>query len=224
MKVKHFRWVFAGLVALVFTGGFVLPGATMGISSEWSDGRYRFAAGTAPWALGFAVFLVSVYIVYMDAPPVAPGKPLPGLFRRFVAFWLDFALAMSIVTPVAGILPVIAEWRRTGVFEWSFERDAPAAGDLPTVMLATTFGFAALLFYYAVPVFRGRPSPGACIVGYQVVPVDGKPLTFRRALLRTLLGFVAVCGAPAAPFVRRESKQGRFWLDTMFGTRATLLD
>jgi len=224
MKVKHFRWVFAGLAALIFVGGFVLPQATVGISAEWSNGRYQFAAGTAPRALGFAGFLISLYIVFMDAPLVAPGKPLPGLFRRFVAFWLDFALAMSIVSPLAGILPVVAEWRRTKVFEWSFERDAPAAGDLPTVVLSTALGFVALLFYYAVPVFRGRPSPGACIAGYQVVAEDGHPLTFRRALLRSLLGFVAVCGAPAAPFVRRDRKQGKFWLDTMFGTRATLLD
>jgi hypothetical protein len=43
------------------------------------------------------------------------------------------------------------------------------------------------------------------------------------ALLRTLLGFIAACGAYLAPFIARDRKKGKFWLDKVFDTRAVTL-
>lgn len=48
-------------------------------------------------------------------------------------------------------------------------------------------------------------------------------MTVRTAVLRTLLGFVAACGAYLAPFVARDRKKGKFWLDGVFDTRAVRL-
>ena len=41
-----------------------------------------------------------------------------------------------------------------------------------------------------------------------------------HATVITLLGFVAACAAYLAPFIARDRKQGKFWLDAVFGTRA----
>jgi uncharacterized RDD family membrane protein YckC len=160
----------------------------------------------------------------MVAPSSDTGRPLQGVFRRFIAFWLDFVLAMSIFGPILGIAPVVVEWRRTKAFAWTFERTSQAAGDAPLATLSVALAFAAFVFYYAIPITRRRPSPGACAMGYQVVPEGGGTLTLRRVLLRTLVGFVAVCGAWFAPFVGRDREHGKFWLDRLFGTHATLLD
>jgi hypothetical protein len=141
-----------------------------------------------------------------------------------VAFWLDFVLAMSIFVPLLGILPVFIEWRRTKVFAWTFERSSRAGFDIALAALSGGLVFAAMLFYYAIPIVRRRPSPGACIVGYQVLPEGEAMLTLRRAWARTLLGLVAVSDACFAPFVGRDRKQGKFWLDKVFDTQATLLD
>jgi hypothetical protein len=166
MKVKEIRWLFIGALTALVIIGFVSEIPTIGLSAEWTDGRYRFAGGTAPWAIAYALLVIGFYILLMYASPSEPGKPLPGVFRRFVAFWLDFMLAMFVVAPLLGILPALTEWRRTGVFAWNFERTTPAPGDTLLATIGLVFCFAALVFYYAFPLIRRKPSPGACVVGY----------------------------------------------------------
>lgn len=47
----------------------------------------------------------------------------------------------------------------------------------------------ALALYYTWPLMRGRPSPGACIMGYQIVADNGSTLTLGAALKRTVWSF-----------------------------------
>jgi uncharacterized RDD family membrane protein YckC len=150
-------------------------------------------------------------------------QPLPGVFRRFVAFWLDFILAMMATAPILGIVPTLIEWKRTGDFSWNFERDTPAPFDgwMAGIIVLTTF--AGLAFYNAYPLLRRRPTPGSRIMRYQVVSDEGITLTFGKALLRPMLGFVSVCAAYLAPFVGRERSKGKFWVDLVFKTHAVKL-
>ena len=145
-------------------------------------------------ALAFALIIALLYLLLMFAPPATLGSHFPGVFRRFVAFWLDFVLAMMVVGPIMGILPTLTEWKRTGQFAWNFERTTHAPGDGWLTSAGLILCFAALVFYYAFPLTRCRPSPGACIAGYQIVPDDGGTLNARAALLRTLR-FIAACAA-----------------------------
>jgi len=223
MRIKELRWLFIAVVAALVVRGFVGQPTNLGVSAEWINDRYRFAGGTAPWALAFALLVSGLYLLLMYASPAVQRQPLPGVFRRFVAFWLDFILAMMVVAPILGILPALTEWRRTGVFEWNFQRTTPAHGDWLLATIGVALCFVALLFYYALPLIRLRPSPGTCIVGYQVLPDEGTTLSLRTALLRTLLGFVAVAAAYIAPFVSRDRTKGKFWLDKVFGTHAVRL-
>jgi uncharacterized RDD family membrane protein YckC len=224
MKVKKLRWLFIVTLAALFVVSFVYEFPTIGASAQWTNGRYRFAGGTAPWALGCGLLIIGLYLLLMYASPSDFGQPLPGVFRRFVAFWLDFILAMLAVAPIVGILPTLTEWKRTGVFAWNFERTTPAPGDALVAMIGLVFCTVGLVFYYALPLIRRKPSPGACILGYQIIAEEGTALSFRIALLRTLLGFIAVCCAYLAPFVARDRKKGKFWLDKVFGTQAVMLN
>jgi hypothetical protein len=38
-----------------------------------------------------------------------------------------------------------------------------------------------------------------------------------------MLGFIAVSTAYLAPFIFRDRKKGKFWLDKVFGTHAVML-
>lgn len=224
IKVKSLRWPFAGLLVVITCSIGFSPFTIIGLSVKTSsEGQYSFAAGTEPWALSLAALIILAYLVLMFAEPSANRVPLAGLFRRFAAFWLDFLIAMMVAGPMIGILPVIAEWKRTGVFKWSFERNTPAVSD--SLLSLTTFILALviLILYFSLPLLRHRPSPGTCILGYQVVPEEGTSLNFARASLRTLAGFIAVCIAFAAFVGRREHKKGQFWLDKAFNTRAVQL-
>jgi uncharacterized RDD family membrane protein YckC len=194
-----------------------------GMTMEWSNGHYTFGGGTQPWGLAFAGTIIGLYVLLMYCPPADRGDPLPGVFRRFAAFWLDFVLAIVAVTPIVGILLTVTEWRRTGVFQWNFERTTQASSDGLIAAIGTIFSAAGLILYYSLPLVRRKPSPGACIVGYQVIPEDGTTLSWKTAFLRTLLGFLAACTAWLAPFVGRDRKKGQFWLDKVFHTRAVKL-
>jgi uncharacterized RDD family membrane protein YckC len=226
MKVTHLRWLFLSLLALMILLAMAFPGErrSLGISVESSDGDYHFAGGTDPAALGFAVLFIGGYVVLMNGTVSAECRPLAGVFRRFIAFWADLIIAMMTVAPILGIIPMFVEWRRTGEFHWTFERTTSATGDALQAALLVTATFAALLLYHAVALSRQRPSPGACIMGYRVVPDDGTTLTLKRSILRSLFGSIAVCVAYIAPFVARDRKRGKFWLDQVFSTHAVTLE
>jgi uncharacterized RDD family membrane protein YckC len=224
MTAKHFRWPFIGVLAAFVVAINVAEFTTLGLSAEWSSrSGYRLSGGTQPWALAFAVVVNGLYLLLMFTEPVTPGQPLPGVFRRFIAFWLDFVLAMAAVGPILGLLPTFTEWRRTGIFQWSFERTTSVPGDDLLLWTEGSLSVLAVVLYYALPLVRRRPSPGTCIAGYQIVPDDGFTPTLRIALLRTLLGFIALSTAYLAPFIARDRTKGKFWLDKVFRTRAVML-
>jgi uncharacterized RDD family membrane protein YckC len=225
MKIQHLRWLFVGLLLLMWGDSWYrsLSGAepyTVGASASWVNGRYHMAGGTNPLELCFAALIGGLYVLLLFAPPVAGDRAFPGVFRRFIAFWIDFLLAMFMIAPVLGIVPTITEWQRTQQFQWTFERDTVASGDAWIAGVSVFFAFVLLTFYFALPLIRRKPTPGACVLGYQIVSDSGEALTLRAAVLRSLLGFIAVCSAYLAPFLFRDRKAGKFWLDKVFHTHA----
>lgn len=220
MKVRHVRWLLFTVLPILLVLDFVTSPRVVGMSEQWSNDQYRFAGGTAPLGLAIGALVFGLYLLLMYADPAELGPPFSGVFRRFVAFWMDFIVAMTVMAPVLGVIVALIEWRRTGVFQWAFERETQAPDDRILAPAGTALVAVAVVFYYALPLLRRRPSPGACIAGYQVIPDDGVTMTLRTALLRTLLGFIALCVAYLAPFIQRDSKNGKFWLDKVFGTRA----
>jgi len=102
------------------------------------------------------------------------------------------------------------EWRRTQQFHWSFARETPAPGDSWIASISLFFAFAFMILFCAIPLIRRVPSPGACILGYQIIRDDGQAMTLRNALLRTFLGFIAAAACYLAPFLFRDRKAGKF--------------
>jgi hypothetical protein len=224
MSAKHFRWVFLPIAVVMFFSDFFLPNKiSIGASAEWDNGQYHFAGGTQPWALSLAIGIIGCYLLLLNSQVATLGGPLPGVFRRFVAFWIDFLVGGLATAPILGIIPTLLEWRRTGDFEWTFERDTVASYDLWATFPIMLAMFGLLLIYFSWPLVRRIPSPGACVMGYQIVPDDGVTMTWSKAIRRTMLGFIAACVCYIAPFIARDKKRGKFWLDTVFGTHAERL-
>jgi uncharacterized RDD family membrane protein YckC len=222
MKLTEIRWlVGAFYLAGLIVSFVVTEPMTFGFSLESVNGEYRVAGGTHPVALGFSAVAIAIYFLLMTSERSCGVKPLSGVFRRVVAFWLDFMLAMFVIGPVLGILPTLMEWRRTGTFHWTFERNYSAPGDGAQVTFVVLLAFVALFFYYVVPLLRQRPTPGKCLMGYQVIADDPDSLTLKGMIKRTLLGFM---GGYMAWFVGRDRKNGKLWLDKNFGTRAVLIE
>jgi len=223
MNARCMRWFLVGLLLFLIFAAILSGPKTIGASVTWSDGDYRFAGGTDPWSLIFAALIFASYLTLMMAEPAESGEALPGVFRRFVAFWIDFVLAMLVCAPVFGILVALREWQRTGAFQWFFERGTPAPGDLSLSIVGSLVIFVVLAFYYAIPLTRRRPSPGACITGYQVVSDEDGALALGEAMRRTMLGIFALCVWPLTLFIARDRKRGKIWPDRACRTRAVLL-
>ncbi|WP_321470777.1 RDD family protein [uncultured Paludibaculum sp.] len=225
MTVRRFRWVFLDLLGLIFgLTGYFSERPAFAASIEWTNGSYAFSGGTQPWSLGLSAVIVVAFILLMRAKRVESAGPLPGLLIRFAAFWIDFLLALFAFAPLYGAVPVIVEWRRTGAFAWFVERNIRVASDVPVVLLSMALLMVGLLFHFTIPFVLRRPSPGACVAGYQVVADEGYSLSLERVLLRNFVGYFALCTAWIAPFAGRDKQAGKFWLDKLFHTRAVLLD
>lgn len=223
MNSKAMRWVLTFVLAALAVFCFVGETPTIGVSWGWTDGRYHFEAGTTPVAIVVALVMTGLYILLMCAPPSVVGEPLPGLFRRFVSFWCDFVFGMVAIAPFLGLVAVAIEWGRTGVFAWQVVRTVPALSDAVLVVTEVLCCAAVLVLHFALPLIFRKPSPGSCISGYQVVPEGGAKMTFETAVLRSLLGFIAVASWYVAPFAGRDRKNGKFWLDRVFRTQAVKL-
>jgi hypothetical protein len=222
MSIRFFRWTFVALM-LSFWGTMILSGdRTIGASVEISNGNYRFVGGTRPRYVALALLMAVSYVALMNATVPVSTRPLPGVFRRFVAAQLDF-MAITVLGSVVGILPVLAEWKRTGQFAWTFERNTPSSSDDFIAILGALLCFVLMFVYFLVPLIRRRPSPGACILGYQIIPDKGQSLTIENAAMRIILGSVALGSWPLTPFIHRERSRGKIWIDSVCNTRAVKL-
>jgi hypothetical protein len=83
--------------------------------------------------------------------------------------------------------------------------------------------FLSLLLYKAIPLVRRHPSPGACIMGYAVLPDGDGNIRLGRAAARAFVGFFGVCAWFITPFFFRDRNRGKVWFDKAFGTHAVRL-
>jgi uncharacterized RDD family membrane protein YckC len=220
IPVSYFRWIFLGSIAALYIVGVTGGPVAFGESIEWSNGHYHISAGTSPGLVAISAAVLLFYLVLLSSPTSVLGRPLPGIFRRFVAGWLDFTIGMIMLVPLLGVIPALVEWHATGEFQWLFERTTPAPWDGWVAGVVFVLLFGGMLVYVALPLMRGTPSPGSCIMGYRITTDDGSQLSAGKALVRTLAGFVALFAWFAAPARGRDGTQGKIWPDKWLGTKA----
>ena len=223
MKITDVRWIFVGLLAVWLFQTFSSSSAEL--TSVFTLSNNELVAKTSPFDLGCSLVLLVLYLLLVNAEVSRTAGCLPGVFRRFIAFWIDLIAMVSLLVPIMAFIPLSAEWARTsGDLQWALERTATSTGETIFVTSLFFLGLLLPLLYYAIPLMNQRPTPGACVMGYRIVPDTGTTLTFKKALLRTMLGFVAACAAWAAPFLGRRREEGKFWLDMVFSTHAVKLN
>jgi uncharacterized RDD family membrane protein YckC len=224
LTLRDLRLLFVAAFVALMIMAFASGPAEFGVSQVWASGQYYFAGGTSPVLLVFSALLIALYALLMRSEPSETENPVPGVVRRFFAFVLDFIFAILMFAPILGIAPTLFEWRRTGFFRWNFERTIQMSTDTLVTDVGLAIVSVLLAAYFVVPLKRGKPSPGACVFGYEVVSDDGKGLGIDTAVLRTLLGFVALSVWPIWAFIGRDKKNGKFWVDRIFNTRAVRLN
>ena len=229
MKALTLRWFLLEYLILLISVIAISSGSNetgVGVSLNWTNDDYSFAAGASPWAVAAATVGVFLFVVLYRCEIPTPSAPMPNLFRRFVAGLIDWALALLILACFIGLINAFIEYLQTGTFEWMIERQEARHWDVLRAFGGVLIIFALMPLYIAIPMSKGRPTPGACILGYCIKPDSESQLTFSSAMLRALLGSIALLGWPCwimAYLYKRDKEHGKFWLDAPFGTHAEFL-
>jgi uncharacterized RDD family membrane protein YckC len=135
----------------------------------------------------------------VESVAAAPGVEYAGLWRRFMAFVIDFMVACLVVFAFAVILPVVLG-PRIGV---------PGGG-----VIVASFAFVCLIItwlYWALMESSSRQSTvGKTLLGVVVTDVEGKRLSFGKATMRhfgkTASALILLAGFVMIGFTAR--KQG----------------
>jgi uncharacterized RDD family membrane protein YckC len=220
VKAISLRWLSLAYFALVLAATEIRAHKLAGAAPTWLDGNYGFEAGALPWSLAVGILGLSLLFALISSSGGKTTGPMPHLFRRWIAGWIDWILAFVVPTPFAGLAFAWIEYRRTGVFKWISQSPEPSDPQLGAIAL---FIFLSSVLYYAIPWWLGKATPGACIFGYRVSPDEGSRLTLVSAIMRVLLGSVALLAWPSwilSFFLKRNRSAGKFWLDAAFKTHA----
>jgi uncharacterized RDD family membrane protein YckC len=227
MKPKEIRWFVLGYAALLIVAMNLRSDEMIGFGSDWTNGDYSYRVGSAPWALAFSVVGLGIYLLLVWSKVGSYSRPIPQLFRRWVAAMIDFVGALMIPVSYVGLAGILLEYRRTGVFDWLVERQQAEPGDgLYTAVSAVTMFLLIMPAYFAICWWRGRATPGSCIFNFRIVADEGTRLSLWRAYLRAMLGSIALIAWPCwilAYWLRRDQRAGKFWLDVVFKTHADSL-
>lgn len=227
MKAASIRWFLIAYSALLLVTMELHSGETVGVSATLLNSDYTFGAGAPPWSIAFGVVGIGLYFAVLFSPVSATLRPMPHLFRRWVAGLIDFMLALITPSFVIGLIAILIEYKQTGVFDWVIDRQEPRPWDWPLAIIGTfSIMFIFMPGYCAACWACGKPTPGSCIFGYRIASDDFCQLVFWKAYLRALLGGVALLAWPAwilAAYLKRDKLKGKFWLDVIFKTHAELL-
>ena len=125
-------------------------------------------------------------------PTVSNEWVRPGFWRRLgcnLLDWLIFGVVELVCAVILGIADAIFALAHAG----QIQSPSPAPG-APPPSWAIWFGILIVLvinillvLYFAYPHYKWGRTPGKYVGRLKVVMFDGSPLTFRRALLRSIL-------------------------------------
>ncbi len=208
-----------GAVVLLALAALYLPASGVDfLEGAEASSAAGYDSGSSPIALlvSFGIFALYVWVMRLPVDPMRRSVSA-GMWRRFLAFYVDFMFGMLMVAPWAGLIAVAVEAIHTGTFAWSIHRDEATSADFMLSFGLVLPAMAALLMYFAWPQHRGNPSPGALLFGIWLK--CDKPLSLSSAAGRVVLGLLALsAGLITVPMALADPEK-RMWQDKSFRTR-----
>ena len=205
------------LTFALILGAFFLSASLSGesIGSSYScKGDECVVSGSS--SLGSVLISLGIIVFLLARSDQSKGVNLSavvGVWRRLGAFYIDFALVLLVVAPIATLPLLIAEASHSGGFEWSFIRKyaRPSDGLLAHSAVFATFGALYLYFFYHP--LKEKQTVGEYILGYKIVaePSSGLSPSFG---LRPIVSFIGLCALPASLYFALRKDDKRFWWDT----------
>lgn len=202
----------------------VLQQSSVGFSSSTT---YSFVANASapsisvsaqshPGLILWALVCLVLYGALLQVKPASTSLKIVSLWKRYFAALIDFVFCMFVLGTLIALIPLGMEAARTGVFNWSFERNYHVSADIYFWPI-TLVMFGLILWYMGYPLTTGKRSVGNYVLGLQTT-VDGKPaqVTWGKALKR--VGWVLL-GAMVFPYtlIKGRDEKGQTWYDRRSG-------
>ncbi|OGW46104.1 MAG: hypothetical protein A2X57_03775 [Nitrospirae bacterium GWD2_57_8] len=184
--------ILSGVIAIsvIFTGEFT------GVSMQQHNGEHLMQAGSSfPAILTSAVMIPFAFLYKTKGKPKIGSRPVM-LWIRSLTFFIDFVTALVIIGPILTLPALLVEWQNTESFSWSFIRNWPRESDFIVAMSGALLGMIWMLFYLSFPLAQGKQTIGQYVMGYRISDFNGQRITFKRAVLRNMLGFLVLCMWP----------------------------
>jgi hypothetical protein len=212
--------LFVGFACMELTGG-----KAVGLFVQTVNDKSLVQGGSSPALLVWAAIAIPLLAVVIFREMAYEVVGVPSWTRRFVAFVIDFFIAMATTAPFFALVPLVVEAFRTGMFAWSFERTYTVTSDWYLAIPLSLVLMSLLVLYFAVPVTKGRQTVGCYLLRLKVVPGEselGGRFGLSQALRRVVLAFIGLCSWPLIWLLGR-GKDGTTWYDRLTNCRVTLV-
>jgi uncharacterized RDD family membrane protein YckC len=212
-KVNLLRAFDALWVALSVPLAYMFSAGVVGYTSHWENGKGYVAAGSHPVLLAWSIIALAVLAILFKMEVEEFPAGVPGMWRRFFAFLIDFWFIVAVLASIGGTIPLWLERMRTGQFSWQFQRNYSVPSDQIFVLPLALIIMALMFLYFVWPLTKGKQTVGCFILRLRVAPPFGSKgaLTFRTAARRVWLEFT---GMGSLLFKRNDrDSQGRTWYD-----------
>jgi uncharacterized RDD family membrane protein YckC len=223
MPATHRTITAVFLLSLV--GWHFLPIDSIGFSCHTSSDGIDVSAGTHPAVLVWAALVICFYVFLLKKRISTNVVGNAGLFRRVLAYLIDFPLVVVTTSCVTAIIPLAAEAHRVGHFEWSVQRDYLVSSDLGVILPLSLLSLVELFFYFVYPLTRGKQTIGDYIMRIKVTPRFGNEgrFTWGAAIERV---FYSAAGLMLWPYTvwKKLDRNGQTWYDRKTDSTVVLVD
>jgi uncharacterized RDD family membrane protein YckC len=210
------RFTVLAAIVSTFVWMFWFQRGTVGSFVRVEDGVANVSAGTAPVAIVVSVMALGLYCLLLKFKLEIQDFRVASMWSRAVAFIIDFWFALFMLSGLLGLVPLLVEAARTGVFRWHFERNYTVPSDMATIPLILVM-LCAFVGYFLFPLMMRGQTVGCWVFRLATVNADGYIvyLPFSIAIRRLLAEFGGVC-SPFKTF-RQRDEEGRTFYDRESG-------
>ena len=187
-----------------------------GFTAQCFNDQCRVVAATSFIGLVTSAGLAGFLFLYPQlASDVFAAEPVK-LWKRGIAFYIDFMISLSILAPIATMPLLLEEAHATGSFAWSFARDFARSTDAMLAVPSIIVMFIALFLYFYIHLRLGRQTIGQYLMGFRIEAEPGKA---PNLFLNVFLSWIGMCMWPFALYGAAKHPQKLFWWNVQTDTR-----
>jgi hypothetical protein len=216
--IKLIYWFyFIGLLATI-----IYIDKQIGFSIQTKNNITEVSSGTHPIIIinSIVIFVLCCFIPQKtnNTHTIITSKKI----RRIVAFYINFIVSLICVAGITSLIPLIIEYQRVKVFQWSFTRNYIISSDVfvgfPVIILSIIL----MLVFNSLPWFLGKQNFGEYLCNTKTIFIKKEQPTLNLAFKRSFAGFASCLILPITLVIGHNSEY-QYWQDKWCDTKVIQL-